>query len=166
MVARMLKTKGVLEYCECAKKVKEKYPDAQFRYLGAEGDIKLKDIRTYVDAGIIEYLGTTKDVRPYLADCTVLVLPSYREGLPMAVMETEATGRGIITCDTIGCKDTVKDGYNGFLVPARDCEALAKCCIAVIEQPELAAQMGINSRKFAEEKFDEKVINNYLIQAL
>ncbi|MBO5868892.1 MAG: glycosyltransferase family 4 protein [Oscillospiraceae bacterium] len=166
MIARMLKTKGVLDYCECARLVKEKYPDAQFCYLGMEGDIKLKDIQPYADAGIIEYLGTAKDVRPHLAKCTALVLPSYREGLPMSVMEAEATGRGIITSDTIGCKDTVKDNYNGFLVPVRDPEALSKCCIKLIEKPELAMQMGMRSRQFAEEKFDEKVINAYLLQEL
>lgn len=102
MVARMLKTKGVFEYCECARIVKRKYPDAVFNYLGAEGTVKLDDIREYIDDGSIVYLGTTDDVRPYYEDCAAYVLPSYREGMPMSVMEAEAVGRAIIATDVNG----------------------------------------------------------------
>lgn len=167
MVARMLKTKGVMEYCKCARLVKEKYPDAVFNYLGAEGTVTLEDIREYLDDGSVCHLGTTKDVRPYLEDCTAMLLPSsYREGLPMSIMEAEATGRGIITCDNVGCRDTVIDGHNGYLVPCGDYEALARKCIEVIEHPELALQMGANSRTLAEERFDQKIINQKLLDAL
>lgn len=167
MVARMLKTKGVLEYCKCARLVRQKYPDARFCYLGAEGTVTVADIREYIDDGSVEYLGTTKDVRPYLEACTAFVLPSsYREGLPMSIMEAEATGRCVLTCDNVGCRDTVIDGYNGYLIPCGDYEALARKCIEVIEHPELALQMGANSRAFAEQKFDEKTINSTLLREL
>lgn len=113
----MLKTKGVMEYCECARIVKQKYPDAVFNYLGSEGTVKIADIQEYIDDGSINYLGKTKDVRPYLEDCSVFVLPScYREGVPMSIMEAESVGRAIITYDNIGCRETVIDGYNGFLI--------------------------------------------------
>lgn len=159
MVARMLKTKGVFEYCECARIVRRKYPDAVFNYLGAEGTVKLDDIREYIDDGSIVYLGTTDDVRPYYEDCAAYVLPSYREGMPMSVMEAEAVGRAIIATDVNGCRDTVKIGYNGFLVPRGDASALSEKIVYCIEHPEETELFGANSRKYAEENFDQKKIN-------
>ena len=164
MVARMLRTKGTLEYCECARMVRKKYPEAVFNYLGAEGNITLEDIKSYVDDGSINYLGTTKDVIPYLEDCTCLVLPSYREGCPMSVMEAEAVGRAIITTDSVGCKDTINDGFNGFIVPSCDVQKLAEKCICLINHPEVAENMAVNSRKYAEEHFDSKKINEQILR--
>ena len=167
MVARMLKTKGVFEYCQCARIVKQKYPDATFNYLGGEGTVKLADIQEYIDDGSITYLGTTKDVRPHLENCLLLLLlSSYREGLPMSIMEAEAVGRGIITSDNVGCRDTVKDGYNGFLVAQKDVQAMAEKCIWAIENPERAREIGNNARKFAEEHFDNKKINEKILKIL
>lgn len=166
MVARMLKTKGVYEYCECARIVKQKYPDAVFNYLGAEGTVKVADIQEYIDDGSICYLGTTKDVRPYLENCLFLLLCSYREGLPMCIMEAEAVGRGIITSDNIGCRDTVVDGYNGFLIPQGDIAYMAEKTIWAIENTNEAIQMGINSRKFAEENFNQEKINQIIVEII
>lgn len=167
MIARMLKNKGVLDYCKCARLVKQRYPDAVFNYLGAEGTLTQDDIREYLDDGSVCYLGTTKDVRPSLEACTAFLLPScYREGLPMSIMEAEAIGRCIITCDNVGCRDTVVEGYNGYLVSCGDYEALAQRCIQLIQQPELAVQMGANSRIFAQEHFDQKRINEKLLEFL
>ena len=166
MVARMLRSKGVFEYCKCARLVKEKYPDAQFAYLGHESEITLADIQEYIDDGSVNYFGAVKDVRPYLEDCTCLVLPSYREGMPMSIMEAEAVGRCIITYNSVGCKDTVIDGYNGFIVPQKDYKAMAEKCIYFIEHPEEAPHMGENSRRFAEDRFDQKKINRQLVLTL
>ena len=165
MVARMLKTKGVYEYCKCARIVKQKYPDAVFNYVGAEGTVKLADIQEYIDDGSINYLGTTNDVRPYLEDALFLLLSSYREGMPMSIMEAEAVGRGIITSDSVGCRDTV-DGYDGFIVPRGDYEQMAEKVIWCIEHPEEAEQMGKNARKLAEEKFDQKKINTNILSTI
>ncbi len=166
MVARMLKTKGVYEYCKCARIVKQKYPDAIFNYLGAEGTVTLADIKEYIDDGSINYLGTTTDVRPYYEDCSAYVLPSYREGMPFSVMEAEAIGRAIITSDTNGCRDTVVDGKNGFLVSVGNVDELARKVILCIERPEEAEQIGKNARTFAEENFDEKKINEELYRMI
>lgn len=166
MVARMLKTKGVYEYCKCARIVKQKYPDAMFNYLGAEYTVKLSDIQEYIDDGSINYLGTTKDVRPYLENVLLLLLSSYREGMPMSIMEAEAVGRGIITSDGVGCKDTVIDGQNGFIVPRGNYEQMAEKVIWCIEHPQEAEQMGVNARSFAEENFDEKKINDYIVKVI
>ena len=99
-------------------------------YLGTESNVTLADIREYLDDGSVNYLGVAKDVRPYLENCTIFMLPSrYREGVPMSIMEAEAVGRAVITSDNIGCKETVKDGYNGFLVPKGDAEMMAEKAI-------------------------------------
>lgn len=159
MVARMLKTKGVYEYCECARLVKQKYPNAIFNYIGGEGTVKLSDIQQYIDDGSINYLGTKNDVRPYYEDCSVYILPSYREGMPMSVMEAEAVGRGVITTNVVGCKDTVINGYNGFIVPCYDIEKMVEKVVWYIENPQKVEEMGRNARKYTEENFDQKKIN-------
>lgn len=167
MIARMLKTKGVLEYCKAARIVKEKYPDAVFNYLGAEGNIKVEDIQEYIDDGTLKYLGTTKDVRPYLEECAVFVLPSsYREGLPMSIMEAEAVGRMVITYNVIGCREAIEDKYNGFLVEAGNYEALSQKFIWCLEHGEEVALFGKNSRLLAEKRFAKDIINNKILDTI
>lgn len=164
MIARMLKTKGVIEYCKAARIVKQKYPDAKFDYLGGEGDVKVDDIREYIDDGSVDYLGTTADVRPYINACSALVLPTYREGFPVCVMEAMASGRAVIASDTNGCRDAVENGVSGFLTPLYDVDALAEKIIWCIENPEKTAELGANGRRIAEEKFDQRLINNELCE--
>ena len=167
MVARMLKTKGVYEYCKCARIVKQKYPDAVFNYLGAEGTVKISDIQEYIDDGSINYLGVAKDVRPYLEDCSVFVLLSYyREGLPMSIMEAESTGRAVLTSDNVGCRDSIVNEYNGFLVAKKDYQALAERCCELISNPQKLVEMGENSRKLAEKQFDSKQINGRICEVI
>ena len=164
MAARMLKTKGIYEYCKCARIVKQKYPDAVFGYLGAEATVKLSDIQEYIDDGSIAYYGTTQDVRPYLAEATAVLLPSYREGCPVSIMEAEAMGCAVVVSNSVGCRDTVLDGYNGFIVKKRDHEAMAEKVIWCIEHPEETKQMGINARAFAEERFNAENINEVVYE--
>ena len=167
MVSRLLKTKGVLDYCECARIVKRKHPEVEFRYLGAEGTVKLEDIKGYIEDGSLNYMGVVQDVKPYVEDCGVFVLPSYyREGLPMSIMEAEAIGRAILTTDNVGCRETIIDGYNGYLVKKNNAEDLAEKAIRLIENPELVKEMGKNSRKFAEENFDSKKINEIIFNII
>ena len=163
MVARMIRNKGVFEFCECARKVKEKHPDAVFDYLGWEGNVKVADIKEYLDDGSVNYLGVTSDARPYYEECTALILPSYREGMPVSVMEAQATGRAVIVTNVAGCRETARDGYNGFIVPAANADALAEKAIFMIEHPEETRKMGENARLFAEENFDRKKINEKVL---
>ena len=162
MVARMLKTKGIFEYCECARIVKQKYPDCTFNYLGSEGSVKLIDIKQYVDDGSVNYLGVVNDVRPYLEQCTALVLPSYREGFSMSIMEAQSTGRMIITTNVAGCKDAIVDGYNGFLVEKGNSEELAKKAIWCIENKDEVEKMCQNAREYALENFEQDKINSQI----
>lgn len=165
MIARMLKSKGVLEYCQAARIVKNDYPHAVFNYLGGEGNIKISDIQEFIDDGSINYLGTTEDVRPYIEDCSVFVLPTYyREGMPMSIMEAESVGRAILATNVPGCKEQVKD--NGFLINKQDVVALANKLKWFLENTDALAKMGENSRKLAVEKFDAKVINAKILEIL
>lgn len=164
MVARLMLAKGVYVYAQAARIVKSKYPNAIFGLLGAEGQVKASDIKEYIDDGSITYYGETDDVRPYLENCSVFVLPSYyREGLPMSIMEAQASSRCIITSDWVGCKDTVKEGYNGLLVEPKNAADLAQKMIYLIENPEKVKEMGGNARRYAEENFDQKIINDRMI---
>lgn len=167
MVSRMIKAKGVFDYCKAARIVKKNYPNAIFNYLGGEGTVKIADIQEFLDDGSINYLGTTKDVRTYYEDCSVQVLPTYyREGLVLVNVEAGAVGRPTITCNVIGAKDTVKDGYNGFFVKPQDPQDLAEKMIYFLENPQKIIEMGLNNRKFVEEKFEQKKINNYIINVI
>lgn len=166
MIARMLKTKGIFEYCKCARLVKQAHPEAEFMYLGSEGSVKQTDIQEYIDDGSVNYLGTTKDVRPYIEDSLALLLPSYREGVPMTIMEAESIGRAIIASNRTGCKETVEDGFNGYLVNQEDYETMAKKCIEILEDKDLAVKLGKNSRKFAEDKFDQRKINAQIFEII
>lgn len=166
MVARMLKTKGVFEYCECARIVKKEYPNARFLYLGSEGDVKVEDIKEFIENGEIEYLGNVTDVRPFLESSILMILPSYREGKPMSIMEAEAIGRGIITTTNVGCKDMVIDGYNGFLVEHKDFQTMAIRCKEVLSNRSIIESFGKNSRLLAEKKFDQKKINAYILECI
>lgn len=164
MIARMLKTKGVIEYCEAARIVKQKYPDAVFNYLGAEGNLKVSDIQEYIDDGSVNYLGTTLDIRPYIEDCSGIVLPSYREGMPMSIMEAEAVGRAVVATDVPGCRHSVENGKNGLLVKKGDVQTLVGALIRLLGNPEQIDAMGRSSRILAEHKFDHRKINDEIVR--
>lgn len=166
MIARMLETKGIFEYCKVAELVKKSHPEAEFLYLGAEGSVKISDIQNYIDAGTIKYLGTAKDVKPFVESSIAMILPSRREGMPMTIMEAEAIGRAIITSNGIGCKETVEDGFNGYRVDCNDVETMANHCIELLENKDKAVEFGKNSRKFAETHFDQKLINSQILEII
>ena len=166
MIARLLHTKGVFEYCESAKIVKEKYPNATFNIVGPEGTIKAEDLKSYTETGIINYLGAATDVRSFIKDCGIYVLPSYREGFSVSIMEAQAVGRAVITGDTNGTRDAVDDGYNGFLVPIKNSKALAEKMIYFLENQDMVTKMGNNARKRAEESFDHRVINEKICKII
>lgn len=169
LVARLLREKGIEQYAAAARIVKAKYPAARFVLLGGldenPGAITVADVEVWVKEGILEWHGHVP-VRPWLEKTSVFVLPSYREGVPMSTQEAMAMGRPVITTDVPGCRETVVDGVNGFLVPVRNPEALAEKMCLFIEKPELIAQMGLESRRLAEERFDVHKVNEKLIGLL
>jgi glycosyltransferase involved in cell wall biosynthesis len=170
LIARLLRDKGVREFVAAARLVKARYPNVRFRLVGWVDDnpsaIEEDELRAWVGEGSIEYLGKLDDVRVALANSSVFVLPSYHEGLPRTTMEAMAMGRPIITTDAPGCRETVIDGRNGYLVPVRDVPALARAMLRFVEQPELIAPMGGQSRRIAEAKYDVHQINQCILREL
>ena len=164
MLSRVMKSKGIREYLEACKMVKEQYPETKFMLLGAVENIQdsltMDDLQKYIDDGIIEYYGETDNVCKFYNMCSVYVLPSYREGTPRTILEAMAMKRGIITTDTPGCRETVKDGVNGFLVPVCDSKAIAEKMIYFINNPEQITAMGHESYKYCEEKFAVDKVNS------
>ena len=171
LIARLLKDKGIVEFVEAARRLRQRHPQARFRLLGPldsnPAAISKSDLARWRAEGIIEYLGEVEDVRPYLADTTAFVLPSaYREGIPRTLLEAMSTGRALITTDTPGCRDTVLPGENGFLVPARDPGALAAAIERFVVQPDLAVAFGRRSRALAEARFDVRKVNAVMLEAM
>jgi glycosyltransferase involved in cell wall biosynthesis len=170
LIARLLKSKGIAEYVEAAKFVRSRYPASQFRLIGPSDSnpeaISAEQIKQWQHGGVIDYAGPVEDVRTELAQASVFVLPSYREGTPRTVLEAMATGRPIITTDAPGCRETVRMGENGFLVPVKDWAALAAAMIKFIEMPELIPTMGERSRLMAETKYDVRKVNAVLLREM
>lgn len=172
MVSRILKQKGVREYFEAAKIVKQKYPKTEFLYVGAEDKtqlaLNLDEVREeFLDTGIINYCGESNDVPSYIAKSSTFVLPSYyREGVPRTLLEALAMGRPILTTDTVGCRETVKEGKNGFFVPIKNPEVLAEKMIYMIEHREKLKQMSEESYQYCKERFDVNIINKRMLEIM
>ena len=167
LIARLLGDKGVREYFKAAKAVREKRPDIKFGLVGWIDNhpdaISKQELDERIDAGDIFFYGRMDDVKPAISESSVYVLPSYREGTPRTVLEAMAMGRPIITTDAPGCKETVKDGINGYIVKVKSSQALVKAMFSFIEQPELIESMGNNSRKIAEDKYDVDKVNKHMM---
>ena len=169
LAARLLREKGIEQYAQAAHMVKQQYPHARFILLGGlddnPGALSRQDVQAWVDEGILEWPGHVP-VQPWLAQASVFVLPSYREGVPASTQEAMAMGRAVITTDAPGCRETVVDHVNGFLVPVRNPHVLAEKMRRFIEQPDLIVSMGEASRRMAEERFDVHKVNQRLIGVL
>src|SRR5690554_1955899 len=170
LIARLLGDKGVREYAQAAEQVKQQYPDAQFDLVGwidaNPNTITQVELDQWVAAGTISFLGRLNDVRPAIQDCSVYVLPSYREGTPRTVLEAMAMGRAVITTDAPGCRETVVDGDNGFLIPVKSVNELVEAIQRFIDNPELVAEMGERSRQVAEDKYDVHKVNQVMLGAM
>jgi glycosyltransferase involved in cell wall biosynthesis len=170
MAARLLREKGVALFVEAAKRVKALHPETRFVLLGAldtnPGAVSPEELRLWTSSGAIEWTGHV-DVAPWLARASVFVLPSYyREGVPRSIQEAMAMGRAVITTLMPGCRDTVVDGRNGFLVQPRNVEALVDAMLRFVRQPELIEEMGRESRAIAEERFDARKADGLIWRTL
>ena len=166
-LSRLNPEKGIDELLHAFETVLHSYPDARLRLAGEpdgiEGTKTEELLQRLCASGSAEYLGEISDVPAFLKTLRYFVFPSYREGTPRATLEAMSCGRPVITTDTPGCRETVKDGYNGLLVPVRDTQALAQAMLRFCEDEALTAQMGKNARAFVEEMFDVFVINHSLL---
>lgn len=169
-ISRLIRDKGVVEYLQAAKRVKQLYPNVRFLLVGPfdsnPSAITKQELQPYIDAGIIEYFGEQEDVRPYFMQSSVFVLPSYSEGTPKTVLEAMACGKAIITTDAPGCRETVVNNENGLLIPVKNVDALEKAMCFMIENPQEVERFALAGRNLAEEKFDVRKVNKTIIQTM
>ena len=171
-VARLLAEKGIYQLIKAIKLVQKKYPNTELVVLGGldEGNpagLTKKDLKNLIKQEIIIYPGQVSNVSEWLNDSHIFILPSYyREGVPRSTQEAMAIGRPILTTDVPGCRETVVDGENGFLVPAFDVEKLTKKMMWFVEHPEQIGPMGLASRRMAEERFDVHKVNARMLEIM
>ena len=169
LAARLLHEKGVREYIDAARIVKYKCATARFILLGDvdanPGSLSREEVESWVSEGLIEWPGHVR-VKYWLEQTSVYVLPSYREGVPRSTQEALAMARPVITTDVPGCRETVIDGENGFLIPARNFVVLAEKMLIFINKPSLIGSMGEKSRALAEKRFDVHKINKIFLAVL
>jgi len=163
-VGRLLYDKGLREYVEAARQLGCRYPEVEWQILGEYNpeypdSVMAEELIAWSAEKGIRYLGQVRDVRPWLRSSSVVVLPSYREGLPRSLQEALAMGRPVITTDVAGCREIVDAGQNGWLVPARRTGDLAKAMeVALQTEPEQIRRMGQHSRRLACRRFDDRKI--------
>lgn len=169
-IGRLLYDKGITEFVAAARRVRQQEPNVDFWVLGELDDDNLAAVSEelltdWIETGVIKYYGNVADIRPYVADADVVVLPSYREGMPRAILEGLSMGKAVITTDAAGCRETVEEGKNGFLVPVKNVAKLAEkmhyfCAMST----EAIAEMGVKSRQKAVQEFDQAIINHTIVQ--
>jgi glycosyltransferase involved in cell wall biosynthesis len=169
LIARLLGDKGVREFVEAARMVREELPQMRFQLLGlAAADnptaIRGDELAAWLAEGVVSYLGHHSDVRPFIAEAHCVVLPSYREGVPRTLLEAGAMGRPLIATDVPGCRDTITPGHNGWLCPARDAGVLAETVtrMALLPRAALEAMGAQSAQKMQSEFSEERVIARYL----
>jgi len=172
LIGRLLWDKGIGEYIEAAKKIKETFPETKFQLLGFLGvknrtAISREEIDAWVSENIVEYLGDSEDVRPYIANADCIVLPSYREGLPRTLLEAASMARPIIATDVPGCRDVIDDGETGFLCRVKDADDLAASIQKMILVTDgQRVKMGMLGRQKVVNTFDEKIVIDKYMQTI
>ena len=170
LIARLLGDKGVREYALAAQRIRSSYPAVRFLLVGWIDEnpsaIAQAELDAWVKTGMLDFWGRLSDVRPAIEACSVYVLPSYREGTPRTVLEAMAMGRAVITTDAPGCRETVVEGVNGFLVPVKSVDALVEAMTRFITDPALATRMGKSGRLIAEEKYDVQKVNAMMLREM
>ena len=165
----MVEDKGVLLIFQAAKILKEKYFDKIEFWLCGDLDknpnaLQKEQIESECDGNYVKWLGFQKNIKEILAQCHIMIFPSfYMEGLPKSVIDAEAIGLPVITTDWVGCRDTVVNGENGFLIPIKDAKSLAEKISILVENDDLRQKMGVKGREYAEKYFSiENVVNKHL----
>jgi glycosyltransferase involved in cell wall biosynthesis len=172
LIARLLWDKGVGEFVEAARILRRDGVDARFQLLGPLGvanrtAVPRADLNRWVSEGLVEYLGETDDVRPFIEHADCAVLPSYREGTPRTLLEAAAMGRPLVATDVPGCREVLEDGVTGLLCRVRDPEDLAAKLRRVTEMaPEERARMGLAGRTKMEREFDQRIVIRRYLEAI
>ena len=172
LIGRLIKEKGILEFAEASKILKDQGLDCRFSILGFTDDanpstISIDKIDGRKKSELISYLGSSDDVRPYIMKADCIVLPSYREGMPLSLLEASAMAKPIIATNVPGCRDIITDGNNGFLCETRNATSLAEAMkkIAGLSEEERIV-MGQQGRKIVAEQFNAGIIKNIYLQKI
>ncbi|WP_286729276.1 glycosyltransferase family 4 protein [Acinetobacter sp. UBA1297] len=169
MLGRIIGDKGIREYIAAARRLKQKYSERVVFQLAGGLDsnptaIQKNELDSWIEEGIIEYLGKLKDVRPILTDSHVFILPSYREGTSRSILEAMSIGRPVVTTNVPGCKQLVIDGENGYLAEVKSVESLVNAIEKILQlSPEQLLSMGKASRQIVEDKYDVHKVNHHML---
>lgn len=172
LVSRLITDKGILEFIEAVKKLRAEGLPARFQMLGAmdpehKRGIKREVIQSWIDQGIVEYLGTTEDVRPFINQADCIVLPSYREGTPRTLLEAASSAKPIVATDVPGCNHVVKNNFNGLLCKLKDVDDLAEKMKTMVQlEDQTLKQFGVNGRTKVEQEYDEQIVIRKYLQAI
>lgn len=169
-IGRLVEAKGLREFIQAASLVRTKRPDAEFHVLGpaepGPGAVPLDDVLAAQAAGVIRYLGESRDVRPHIAGALAVVLPSWREGTPCSLLEAMSCGRAVVAADAPGSREVVYHEDNGLLVPVKHAPSLAQALLRLLDKPETALRMGERGRQLAEDEFSATAVTDFLLGAL
>lgn len=172
LVSRLLFDKGIVEYAEAAAIVKKSHPETRFLLAGSldkNSSLGIPEdmIKSWQEHSLIEYLGFTTEIQKYMEESHCVVLPSYREGTPRTLLEAAALARPIITTDVPGCREVVRDGFNGYLCQVKDAKDLAEKMLTVLNSPYTSLlEMGKNGRQLAESKFSQEFVAAKYLEGL
>lgn len=167
MMSRLIESKGVYDFCKIARRVREINPNITFNLLGKEASITKKDLKEYIENKDINYLGSTNDVKPYIKNSSLLLLPStYREGLPRSILEAMAMSKATVAYKNVGVNECVFDKETGILTNQHDIEGTAEAIINLFEHKETLELYGKNARKKVEEIFDSQKVNKKILELI
>jgi glycosyltransferase involved in cell wall biosynthesis len=163
MIARLLRDKGIIEFVEALRLLHKRGIKVHATLLGGidarnPTAVSPEEVRAWEEEKILTWIDHVEDVRPHIAKADIVVLPSYREGVPRSLLEAAAMGKALIATDVPGCREIVTNRVNGLLVPAQNAEALADAMQLLVLDPDLRAEMGRASRQKVENEFDEKIV--------
>ena len=167
MMSRLLRNKGIIDYCNLARKVKKTRPDIIFDLYGGESQLTAKDLKEYIEDGSINYCGYSNKINEVIVSSRIVVSTSfYREGFPRTILEAMALGKSVVASNVVGNRDAVLDGKTGYLLPAHDTNAFANRIIDLIDDNNLLLELGANSRKICEECYDSNIINSFIYKTI
>lgn len=167
MLARLIKTKGIIDYCEIAKKVRKNRPDIKFELYGSESQLTRADLKEYIDNNDVYYGEYCEDVEEKYEKSRIVISTSfYGEGFPRTILEAMAYGKPVIATNNVGNKDAVVNGKTGYLLEKHDIDSFANKIIEIIDNNNLLLELGTEARKICEEKYDSSLINKTIFNVI
>lgn len=161
-LARLLKNKGIFEFCECAKKVRQVRPDISFKLYGSEAELNQNDIQKYIDFGAIDYYGYVENAKEVICSSNIMISTSYREGFPRIILEAMALGRPVIAFDSVGNKDIIRNSDIGILIENKSVSKMSEAIIELADNVALQKLLAKKARKYCEQFYDSSIINDII----